>query len=822
MSLDNANSSTGPVNSESSCSKTSNSGNLVKGFSHDKNTSQLTYSPEAIEDLYNKAPCGYHSLSADGTFIRINDTELEWLGYGRDEVVDRMNFSDILTEESLNTFQKNFPGFKERGWVRDLEFDLIRKDGTTIPVLLSATAIRDNSGEYLMSRSTVFDISERKKMEKELTSYKDHLEQLVKEQTDELRKSEERFRKIFENHDSVMLLVHPESGAIVDANLAASRYYGYSVKELRKMSLSDIKLLPALNILEEIKKARLREQGCFVVPHQLASGEVRTVEVHSSPIEIRHETLLFSIIHDITDRKRAEEALAESEEKYRLAVATSPDSICLTGLEDGRFVQINDAFTAITGYTWEDTANRTSFDFNLWHDLADRRRIVNLLRDNGAFSNFQAVLRHKSGRLLTCLLSASLMKHNGKSYIMSISRDISDMILAQQEKQELQKQVFESQKMAALGTLVGGIAHDFNNMLQAIMGYSELLLMEETRGLEGKKELDTIVQTARGGADLIKKLLAFSQQANGFPAKLDLNRLLNDLMPLLTHTLPSPVSIDLHLTDEPAFINADPSHVEQVVLNIAINAYEAMPKGGILKISTEVIHVDEGHRPNGMGKKSGNYVLLSFSDNGRGMDHVTLDRIFEPFFSTKQRGSIRGTGMGLSVVKGIVQQHGGYVTCESELGKGTILRVYFPAVELPFIPKKRATEDQSSTDKKTILVIEDSVFQSRVERKFLESYGFTVIVVSTGEEAIKVFEKQKDAISLVILDLILPEMSGRDCLIQLVGMDPSVKVLVASGYSPEEEMSREINPLIKGFLRKPFNASQLIEKVKSILEQGGD
>ena len=178
--------------------------------------------------------------------------------------------------------------------------------------------------------------------------------------------------------------------------------------------------------------------------------------------------------------------------------------------------------------------------------------------------------------------------------------------------------------------------------------------------------------------------------------------------------------------------------------------------------------------------------------------------------------------MGLSVVKGIVQQHGGYVTCESELGKGTILRVYFPAVELPFIPKKRATEDQSSTDKKTILVIEDSVFQSRVERKFLESYGFTVIVVSTGEEAIKVFEKQKDAISLVILDLILPEMSGRDCLIQLVGMDPSVKVLVASGYSPEEEMSREINPLIKGFLRKPFNASQLIEKVKSILEQGGD
>ena len=439
--------------------------------------------------------------------------------------------------------------------------------------------------------------------------------------------------------------------------------------------------------------------------------------------------------------------------------------------------------------------------------------------ETGMCSNLQAVFRRKDGSLFTGLFSARLISVKGNPYILSITRDISDRVQIEREKEQLQKRLFEAQNLASLGTLVGGIAHDFNNMLQAIMGYSELMMLDKTPGSDGYKDLETIIQTSRGGSELVKKLLAFAQQAHGYPVKLDLNEILSNLKLLIAHTISSKILVEMNLAENCAYIKADPSHVEQIIMNVVINSSEAMPNGGKVLITTSLVCLDEEYCRRVVGVKPGNFVMLTVSDSGRGMDSATLARIFDPFFSTKQRGSLRGTGMGLSVVKGIVQQQGGHITCESEPGAGTTITIYFPALKDPTPIAEPAVAELKDKSGKTILLVEDSIFQARVERKFLEAAGFKVIWASTGEEALEIFEKEKDDISMVILDLILPEMSGKDCLMELVRIKPSIRVLVASGLSLDDELSGEINPYIHGFLPKPFNASQLLEKTVAILAE---
>jgi len=259
--------------------------------------------------------------------------------------------------------------------------------------------------------------------------------------------------------------------------------------------------------------------------------------------------------------------------------------------------------------------------------------------------------------------------------------DVTERRQAEEESEKLRAQLMQAQKMEALGTLVGAIAHDFNNMLQIILGYSQLLLEDKKKDDPGYKDLQNIILTGKGGADLVKKLLAFGQQSPIFPVNMDLNHQTRELIPLMSRTLPEIVKIDVDLTHGPVMINADPNQIDQVIVNLAINASEAMPNGGRLKMATKTMALEDEHCRLHPGVKPGKYVMLSLSDTGPGMNEKTLARIFEPFFSTKQRGSTRGTGLGLSVVQGIVEKHGGHITCKSEPGKGSEFRIYFPEID---------------------------------------------------------------------------------------------------------------------------------------------
>jgi CheY-like chemotaxis protein len=276
------------------------------------------------------------------------------------------------------------------------------------------------------------------------------------------------------------------------------------------------------------------------------------------------------------------------------------------------------------------------------------------------------------------------------------------------------------------------------------------------------------------------------------------------------------VKIDVDLTQEPTTIFADPNQIDQVVMNLAINASEAMPNGGQVKLATTTVTLNDEYCRSHSGVKPGKDVMLSLSDTGRGMDKEMLAKIFEPFFSTKQRGSTRGTGLGLSVVQGIVEKQGGHVTCESEPGKGSEFRIYFPAIESGSTTQKETFSSTQSAGTETILVVEDVPPVAELAQRILTNGGYSVITANNGREALEIYQTRRGQISLVILDLIMPEMSGKDCLMELVKIDPSVKVLIASGFSPSDELHKEIDPLVKGFMQKPFGMTQLLDAVRSI------
>ena len=642
-----------------------------------------------------------------------------------------------------------------------------------------------------------------------------------KEAENALRESEEKYRQLVENAYDIVYATDA-NGWVTYANPACLRHGQYSPEDI--IGRHYLEFVPE-NYREEVGRFYGRQfvkkipDTSFEVPLMSKDGEISWYSQNTKLLMKGDSVVGFqSIARDITHHKHAEEALQESERKYRELTEFLPQAVFEVDA-NMRIAFVNNASVEMSGYTLEEILSEV-------HPLTlvipeERARLA---------EDFQKVIEgqtiqlagytglKKDGTTISVLGSAAPTYKNEKIVgVRGVLSDITALKLAELENRTLQTQLFQSQKMEALGTLVGGIAHDFNNMLQIIIGYCEILLTNRKKDERDYRHLQTIILTARGGAELVGKLLAFGQQDQGIPVPLDLNQELRLAPALLSRTLPHIVQIDLDLVNEPAMICADPNQIEQAVMNLGINASEAMPLGGSLKITTKIVTLDENYFKFHPESKPGNYVMLSFKDSGRGMNEQTLSKIFEPFFSTKERGATRGTGLGLSVVRGIVRQNGGFITFESEPGKGTEFKLYFPALEPPLVPEKTPVTSIQYEKTNTILIVEDNIEVAEFEQMGLESAGYKVIQATNGKEAFDIYRTRRDEISLVILDLLLPEISGRDCLMELVRIDPSVRVLIASGYSPEDDLRREIAPLVRGFLHKPFTISELINGVQTEL-----
>jgi signal transduction histidine kinase len=384
------------------------------------------------------------------------------------------------------------------------------------------------------------------------------------------------------------------------------------------------------------------------------------------------------------------------------------------------------------------------------------------------------------------------------------------------EQKQLERELQQAQKLEAVATLAGGVAHDFNNLLQAIQASSELLLFKTHEGEPGFPILNQIIDAVGRGGELIRQLLTYSRKIKSEKRPIDLNDQTLQAHQMLQRTIPKMIEIELNLEENLKLVDADPVQIEQVLMNLAINARDAMPDGGRLAIMTGNLSRPEKHRETQSVSPSGDWVLLSVSDTGHGMDKDTLEQIFEPFFSTKAPG--KGTGLGLSMVHGIVKNHDGRITCRSIPGKGTCFRIYFPAVE--FGTEKKPIEEKMKYQEgdETILLVDDDEAVRHTGKERLERAGYKVLTASEGEKALDIYRQKQLNIHLVLLDLIMPGMGGISCLYELLQTDPGVKVVIISGYSPDEETMEVIEACTNGYLRKPYTGEQLLSTVRKALD----
>ena len=511
-------------------------------------------------------------------------------------------------------------------------------------------------------------------------------------------------------------------------------------------------------------------------------------------------TLLIGILLGNEERRIvAAEKLRESEAKYTAAFNTSPDAININRL-DGHFVDVNDGFIRLTGYTREDVIGKSSLEIDVWAIPEDREKLVRGLKENGYVENLESAFRCKDGSLKTALMSARFIYVNNERHILSITRDVTQYL-------EMENRLRQAQKMETIGKLAGGIAHDFNNLLMVILGYVELVL-NDLDSADRHHGLLTQVQKAGGRArDITRQLLVFSRKQILQPVVLNLNDSVENLQRMLGRLIGEDIEVTTSFAGDLGNVQADPGQVEQVLMNLVVNARDAMPRGGKLTIETANVALDEGHTHQHVGVEPGRYVMLAVADTGCGMDKEVMERIFDPFFTTKEFG--KGTGLGLSTVYGIVNQSGGHIACTSEPGHGTTFRIYLPRTEAGTVRQaERAPEpvpEQARSGRgEHILIAEDETAVRELLQQMLERLEYRVTMAANGNDALAlVTEKGLDP-DLVITDVVMPGMSGKELIERLRNLRPGQRYLYMSGYTDNAIGHHGILDPDTPFLQKPF------------------
>ena len=506
-------------------------------------------------------------------------------------------------------------------------------------------------------------------------------------------------------------------------------------------------------------------------------------------------------IREISDRKHAERNLRISEEKFSKAFRAGPDAIVISTLDDGRILDVNYNFIRMTGFARGESVGRTSTDLGIWLNPRERDQMVELVKRDGEVRDLEVRFSLKSGEVRNFQMSAHTIELEGTWCLISILRDVT-------ERKALEEQLRQAQKMEAVGRLAGGV-------LVGILGYSELLKKKVPPG-DLQRMTEEINSAAIRARDLTSRLLALSRRQVLQPRVLDFNALVRQTESLLRPVNGEDIHVELRLDRSAGSVKADPAQLEQVVLNLALNARDAMPNGGTLAMETCNIEVNATFARQHPGLIPGKYVRLRVVDTGRGMSPEVMAKIFEPFFTTKQAGV--GGGLGLSTVYGIVKQSGGCVTVESEPGKGAAFGIYLP--HAPEIPERRIAEPaviESLTGQGTVLLVEDEPVVLRLARDLLVENGYRVLAAASGSDALSIARKETETIHMLITDVVMPEMSGPELADRIRKLWPTMRVLYMSGYTDDEMLCRKGLPENSAFLRKPFTPHQFLQKARATL-----
>jgi len=510
----------------------------------------------------------------------------------------------------------------------------------------------------------------------------------------------------------------------------------------------------------------------------------------------------------IEQRKLTDDLKAE--ERFHKAFNASPEPITIANLSDGRYLDVNESFLRTTGYRREEVIGRTSLELKFWERHEDRARLVAMLEEQGSVRDLEITFRTKSGEQRTALDSAEIIEVAGQKCIIAFFKDIT-------ERKFLEQQLRQAQKMEAVGRLSGGIAHDFNNLLGVIIGYSELLGERVVEHASLRKNVEEIKKAGHRAADLTRQLLAFSRQQVLDPKVLDLNAIVAGLEEMLRPLIGEDIELSTALDPALGHVKADQGQIEQVIMNLVINGRDAMPEGGKLMIETASVKLDKAYACRHPPVVPGSYALLAVTDTGIGMDAKTQAHIFDPFFTTKEMG--KGTGLGLATVYGVVKQSGGYIWVYSEPGKGTTFKTYLPLVEeSPEPAGLRATRAEPSRGSETILLVEDEESLRVMTRTLLVQSGYHVLDADSGAQALEIAHRHEETIHLLLTDVVLPGMRGRELAERMVLFRPDLRVLLMSGYTDHAIAAQGVLDVGTFFLQKPFTRDALTREVRKVLD----
>jgi len=507
-----------------------------------------------------------------------------------------------------------------------------------------------------------------------------------------VRESEARYRSLFQSNHAVMLLVDPDTGMVVDANPAAIRYYGWSREDLLDKRIGEINTLSAEEIAAALASVLSGRRNSFEFKHRLADGSSRDVEVFSGSLQVAGKTRIYSIVHDVTDRKQAEE-----------------------------------------------------------------------------------------------------------------------------QRERLQEQLLQAQKLESVGRLAGGVAHDLNNLLSPILGYSDVLLMDLPETDVHRKYVQYIIQAGVRARDLVRQLLAFGRKQTLVVETVDLNELASGFAHLLRRTVREDIAIEMVAALDAPVVRVDRGQIEQVIMNLVVNAQDAMPQGGRIVIETAQVDLDQEYASSHAGVQPGRYVRLTVSDTGSGMTSEVREQIFAPFFTTKEKG--KGTGLGLATAYGIVKQHGGHIWVYSEPDQGTAFKIYLPAVESAIAPKpvEVAEDEEHAPASAAVMVVEDNDMVRQLTVDVLTRRGYTVLEAPGGAECLELIKGHVGPLDLLLTDVVMPEMNGKELYKKAVQLRPGLKVLYMSGYTENVIASRGVLDQGVNFIQKPFAPRNLAAKVREVL-----
>lgn len=635
-----------------------------------------------------------------------------------------------------------------------------------------------------------------------------------KESEGRLRESEQRYRALVESSQG-LICVHDLDGHLLSVNPAAARALGYEPRDGVGRSLADF--LPDdvrpyfAEYLARIKRDGV-DQGLMRVIGR--TGEERLwayrnvlhTEGDGAPYVLGHAA-------DVTELKNAEEAARRSEANYRALVEHAIYGI-YRSTPAGRFVSANPALVAMLGYRSEEELLGLDLSSDIYVDAADRSRLIAQYGSAERFEGVEVQWKRRDGTPLTVRLSGQAVRGaDGQTECFEV------MVEDVTEQRVLQAQLQQAQKMEAIGQLTGGIAHDFNNILTVIRANADLV--DATLGDDQpqlRADLVELKAAARRGAEMVQKLLGFSRRGVLAAKPLDLGVIVEQLADTWRRVLPE--NIDVRIVLEPGLprVLADPVSLEQILVNLATNARDAMPRGGMLRIEARRSWIDEDHQVRSGWGRPGEYVCLVVSDTGIGMDERVRQRVFEPFFTTKPPGE--GTGLGMAMIYGLVKQQNGFVDVQSEVNQGTSVTVFFPATDEPGVARRRSLQmSQLPSGDETILLVEDEVSVRRAAKRVLERFGYGVLLAEDGACGLDILTVHADAIALVISDVVMPRMSGTELYEAARQRHPELKFLFMSGYTARDVRESTSLDTSVPFLHKPWTPTELLIRVREILDQ---